>query len=105
MPGICSTARHARRWSQRGRPWACGRVDSVRITLNVEGGFASIPALAAAMTLNVESLPVAAAERVRTLVAMALQSPPPAAAPTPDARAYTIRIESDSPTVTLRYVD
>ncbi len=81
------------------------RIVNMRITLTVEGGFATFPGLAAPVMLDVDALPAASAARVRTLVATAMQSPASASVALPDARAYTIRIESESPAVTLRYTD
>jgi len=80
----------------------------MRIVFSTSGGFASIPGLAAPLTIDVETLPEAEQEELRQLVersaffALPLQRPRPRAA---DQRTYTITIEDEDRVHTVKLND
>jgi hypothetical protein len=80
----------------------------MRIVFSTSGGFASIPGLAAPLTLDLDALPEAEQQELRQLVersaffALPSQRPRPRAA---DQRTYTITIEDDARTHTLMLSD
>jgi hypothetical protein len=78
----------------------------MQIQFSIDGGFAAIPGLARPVTIDVDSLPAAAAGALRAAVAktdfFARPEPAPAAGGSADMRTYVVTVDDGGSSRTLR---